>query len=101
MEEGGGGGCHIADVGKGGCLEERNAHYLEVSRRDRVRNGSILPRLRAHAALHREGPPRNSMQVQRNIRGDGGGLDVRQGAQAIQQAGSKLALGGPVGVASA
>ncbi len=88
----------ISHVGKVIAFHERDAHYLEVSRRHRVGNGSILAWLRAHAAFHREGSPLNSMQVQRNIRGDGGCLDVRRGAQPIEQARSKFALGRLVGI---
>src|SRR5438445_132354 len=91
----------IPHLGKVVSLQERDGHHLEVSRRDRVGNSSILPRLRAHAALHSERPCRNSMQVQRNTRCDGGGLYVRQGSQPFQQARSKFAFGRLVGIPSA
>jgi len=41
------------------------------------------------------------MQVQWNIRRDGGWLHVWQGAQPLQQASGKFALGGLVGIPSA
>jgi len=91
----------ISHLGKVVSLKERDGHHLEVSRRDRVGSGSILPRLRAHAALHSERPRRNSMQIQRNIRRDGGGLDVRQGSQPFRQARRKFALGRLIGIPSA
>ena len=90
----------VLHLGEISPLNKRNAHHLQVSRRDRVGNSSILPRFCAHAPLYRKSSRRNSMQIQRNIRGDRRPLHVRQRSQPFQQPRRKFALRRVAGIPS-
>src|SRR5262249_26118165 len=73
-----------------GSREERNAHRLEIIRRDRVAQRPVWRRFPPGASFENERPQRETVNVERYRYGDGRRLHGRESPKALEQPASEF-----------